>query len=174
MSASAASVGGLPAEYRHDDEVEDKEYQETDLGAVDEQHKSVILHLLSQVSDCFKTRIYFSFACMIRISISVAVYTLQNDFGFTNNLTKASSLPMQLKMGMDLTRVVLPTFILERRSLLEMYADCMAHPNLFVNIANGRTSEGLCSQWVHGYAYIETEAGSNAKTSCHFSLAIDL
>jgi hypothetical protein len=38
----------------------------------------------------------------------------------------------QLKMGMDLTRVVLPTFILEERSLLEMFADCMGHPQLFV------------------------------------------
>ena len=45
-------------------------------------------------------------------------------------------------MGMDLTKVVLPTFILERRSLLEMYADCMAHPDLFVNVADGKTSEG--------------------------------
>lgn len=33
---------------------------------------------------------------------------------------------------MDLTKVVLPTFILERRSLLEMYADFFAHPDLFV------------------------------------------
>ena len=32
---------------------------------------------------------------------------------------------------MDLTKVVLPTFILERRSLLEMYADFFAHPDLF-------------------------------------------
>lgn len=38
----------------------------------------------------------------------------------------------QLKFGMDLTKVVLPTFILERRSLLEMYADFFAHPDLFV------------------------------------------
>lgn len=30
------------------------------------------------------------------------------------------------------TQVVLPTFILERRSLLEMYADFFAHPDLFV------------------------------------------
>lgn len=29
-------------------------------------------------------------------------------------------------------QVVLPTFILERRSLLEMFADCMAHPDIFV------------------------------------------
>lgn len=33
---------------------------------------------------------------------------------------------------MDLTKVTLPTFILERRSLLEMYADFFAHPDDFV------------------------------------------
>jgi hypothetical protein len=38
----------------------------------------------------------------------------------------------KLKLGMDLTQVVLPTFILEKRSLLEMFADCMGHPQLFV------------------------------------------
>lgn len=37
----------------------------------------------------------------------------------------------QVRIGMDLTKVVLPTFILERRSLLEMYADFFAHPDLF-------------------------------------------
>ncbi|OCT74184.1 hypothetical protein XELAEV_18033142mg [Xenopus laevis] len=41
----------------------------------------------------------------------------------------------QLKLGMDLTKVVLPTFILEKRSLLEMYANFMAHPDLFLSIA---------------------------------------
>jgi hypothetical protein len=69
----------------HDEEVQDEqEYSDTDLGAV-EEHKSIILHLLSQ-----------------------------------------------LKLGMDLTKVVLPTFILEKRSLLEMFADCMAHPDIFL------------------------------------------
>lgn len=29
-------------------------------------------------------------------------------------------------------QVVLPIFILERRSLLEMFADCMAHPDMFL------------------------------------------
>ena len=38
----------------------------------------------------------------------------------------------QVRLGMDLTKVVLPTFILERKSLLEMYADFFAHPDLFV------------------------------------------
>lgn len=42
----------------------------------------------------------------------------------------------QLKLGMDLTKVVLPTFILERRSLLEMFADCLGHPNLFIKLVN--------------------------------------
>ena len=48
-AAAASSAGVTPLHYRHEDEEEDKEYKETDLGAVDEQHKSVILHLLSQV-----------------------------------------------------------------------------------------------------------------------------
>ncbi|EDW47173.1 GM20569 [Drosophila sechellia] len=42
----------------------------------------------------------------------------------------------QVKIGMDLTKVVLPTFILERRSLLEMYADYFAHPDLFIKISD--------------------------------------
>ncbi|XP_025086490.1 oxysterol-binding protein-related protein 11-like isoform X3 [Pomacea canaliculata] len=70
-----------------DEEEEDSDvYSDSELGAV-EEHKSIILHLLSQ-----------------------------------------------LKLGMDLTKVVLPTFILERRSLLEMFADCMAHPHIFLQI----------------------------------------
>jgi len=40
----------------------------------------------------------------------------------------------QVRIGMDLTKVTLPTFILERRSLLEMYADFFAHPDLFKGI----------------------------------------
>ncbi|KAK3914665.1 Oxysterol-binding protein-related protein 11 [Frankliniella fusca] len=47
----------------------------------------------------------------------------------------------QLKLGMDLTKVVLPTFILERRSLLEMFADCLGHPNLFIKIIESSTPE---------------------------------
>lgn len=37
----------------------------------------------------------------------------------------------QLSVGMDLTKITLPTFILERRSLLEMFADFFAHPDLY-------------------------------------------
>ncbi|XP_074659923.1 oxysterol-binding protein-related protein 11-like isoform X2 [Tubulanus polymorphus] len=83
-----------PVIVNHDEDVEDaQEYTDTELGAV-EEHKSVILHLLSQ-----------------------------------------------LKLGMDLTRVVLPTFILEKRSLLEMFADYMAHPDIFLRIPDGPDAE---------------------------------
>merc|ERR1711962_1936013 len=47
----------------------------------------------------------------------------------------------QVRIGMDLTKIVLPTFILERRSLLEMYSDFFAHPDLFVEISEKKTPE---------------------------------
>ncbi|GFG40188.1 hypothetical protein Cfor_09776 [Coptotermes formosanus] len=53
-----------------------------------------------------------------------------------NHGSVVSHLISQVKIGMDLTKVVLPTFILERRSLLEMYADYFAHPDFFVSIAD--------------------------------------
>jgi hypothetical protein len=40
---------------------------------------------------------------------------------------------------MDLTKITLPTFILETRSLLEMYADFFACTNLFLQIPEKQT-----------------------------------
>eukprot|EP00004_Rigifila_ramosa_P013391 TRINITY_DN2956_c0_g1_i1.p1 TRINITY_DN2956_c0_g1~~TRINITY_DN2956_c0_g1_i1.p1 ORF type:complete len:382 (+),score=78.51 TRINITY_DN2956_c0_g1_i1:32-1147(+) len=40
----------------------------------------------------------------------------------------------QLKIGMDLSRVTLPTFVLEPRSLLEKLTDFMSHSPLFIGI----------------------------------------
>ncbi|XP_077866414.1 oxysterol-binding protein-related protein 11-like [Saccoglossus kowalevskii] len=81
-------------EIDHDREVMDSDKDDDqELGGV-EEHKSIILHLLSQ-----------------------------------------------LKLGMDLTKVVLPTFILERRSLLEMFADFMSHPDMFLRIPSCPTAE---------------------------------
>lgn len=57
----------------------------------------------------------------------------------------------QIRIGMDLTKVVLPTFILERRSLLEMYADFFAHPDLFSNIPDYKTPEERMTQVVRWY-----------------------
>ena len=56
---------------------------------------------------------------------------------------------------MDLTKIVLPTFILERRSLLEMYADFFAHPDIFVEIAEKKTPEERMVQV--RYQYIKME-----------------
>ncbi|XP_063795616.1 oxysterol-binding protein-related protein 9 isoform X2 [Pseudophryne corroboree] len=89
-----------------------------DEGESVEEHKSVIMHLLSQV-----------------------------------------------RLGMDLTKVVLPTFILERRSLLEMYADFFAHPDLFVSIGDHKDPKDRMIQVVRWYlsAFHAGRKGSVAK-----------
>ncbi|XP_061738109.1 oxysterol-binding protein-related protein 10 isoform X2 [Nerophis ophidion] len=71
----------------------------------------------------------------------------------------------QLKLGMDLTRVVLPTFILEKRSLLEMYANFMAHPDLFLSITAGATAEDRIIRFVEYYltSFHEGRKGAVAK-----------
>ncbi|KAL2090399.1 hypothetical protein ACEWY4_015087 [Coilia grayii] len=107
-----------------------------DEGESVEEHKSVIMHLLSQV-----------------------------------------------RLGMDLTKVVLPTFILERRSLLEMYADFFAHPDLFVSIAEQLEARDRMVYVVKWYlsAFHAGRKGSVAKKPynpilgevfyCHWDLA---
>ncbi|XP_076276148.1 oxysterol-binding protein-related protein 9 isoform X4 [Lasioglossum baleicum] len=57
----------------------------------------------------------------------------------------------QVKIGMDLTKVALPTFILERRSLLEMYADYFTHPDQFISIADMTTPRDRMIQVVRWY-----------------------
>ncbi|XP_066431386.1 oxysterol-binding protein-related protein 11 [Eleutherodactylus coqui] len=71
----------------------------------------------------------------------------------------------QLKLGMDLTRVVLPTFILEKRSLLEMYADFLSHPDLFLSISGGSTPEARMLRFVEYYltSFHEGRKGALAK-----------
>uniref|UniRef100_A0A8D1B6M0 Oxysterol-binding protein n=1 Tax=Sus scrofa TaxID=9823 RepID=A0A8D1B6M0_PIG len=110
---------------------------EGEAGSV-EEHKSVIMHLLSQV-----------------------------------------------RLGMDLTKVVLPTFILERRSLLEMYADFFAHPDLFVSISDQKDARDRMVQVVKWYlsAFHAGRKGSVAKKpynpilgeifQCHWTLPND-
>ncbi|KAH0618630.1 hypothetical protein JD844_018011 [Phrynosoma platyrhinos] len=71
----------------------------------------------------------------------------------------------QVRLGMDLTKVVLPTFILERRSLLEMYADFFAHPDLFVSISDQKDPKDRMVQVVKWYlsAFHAGRKGSVAK-----------
>jgi len=90
-------------------------HEESDLGDVQQQHGSVLMHLLSQVS-----------------------------------------------VGMDLTKVTLPTFILERRSLLEMYADFFAHPDDFLKgISSNSPEERMISvvQYYLGSFYPARKSG---------------
>ncbi|GIY25065.1 oxysterol-binding protein-related protein 11 [Caerostris darwini] len=51
------------------------------------------------------------------------------------------NLMSQLKLGIDLTNVTLPSFMLEPRSLLEMFADSFRHPDLLVRICDCSTPE---------------------------------
>ncbi|XP_063159995.1 oxysterol-binding protein-related protein 10 isoform X2 [Candoia aspera] len=71
----------------------------------------------------------------------------------------------QLKLGMDLTRVVLPAFILEKRSLLEMFANFLSHPDLFLSISCGTTPEERIISFVEYYltAFHEGRKGAVAK-----------
>ncbi|CAG5043105.1 unnamed protein product [Parnassius apollo] len=75
-----------------------------------------------------------------------------NDLGsMENHGSVVTHLLSQVKIGMDLTKVVLPTFILERRSLLEMYADSFAHPDQFVKIVDMPTPKERMVQVVRWY-----------------------
>uniref|UniRef100_A0A2K5SEC5 Oxysterol-binding protein n=1 Tax=Cebus imitator TaxID=2715852 RepID=A0A2K5SEC5_CEBIM len=91
----------------------------------------------------------------------------------------------QIRLGMDLTKVVLPTFILERRSLSEMYADFFAHPDLFVSISDHKDPKDRIVQVVKWYlsAFHAGRKGSVAKKpynpilgeifQCHWTLPND-
>jgi hypothetical protein len=56
----------------------------------------------------------------------------QEDVELDNQQSVITHLLTQVRIGMDLTKITLPTFILEPRSLLEMYADFFAHTDLFL------------------------------------------
>ncbi|CAL8390569.1 unnamed protein product [Boreogadus saida] len=64
-----------------------------------------------------------------------------------------------------LPQVVLPTFILEKRSLLEMYADFMSHPDLFLAVADGASPEDRMVRFVEYYltSFHEGRRGAVAK-----------
>lgn len=56
-----------------------------------------------------------------------------------------------LSMGMDLSKVALPTFILEPRSLLEKLGDTVMHPEIFANLAAGTSPEARMKDVVRWY-----------------------
>ena len=66
---------------------------------------------------------------------------LEEDVDMKSHGSVITHLLSQVRIGMDLTKIVLPTFILERRSLLEMYSDFFAHPDIFLEICDGKDPE---------------------------------
>jgi len=77
--------------------------------------------------------------------------TEEGDLDMKNQGSVITHLLSQVRIGMDLTKIVLPTFILERRSLLEMYADFFAHPDIFTDIAVKQTQEERMVQVLRWY-----------------------
>jgi len=65
--------------------------------------------------------------------------------------TIISHLISQAHLAMDLTKITLPTFILERRSFLEMLADFLAHPDEFVAVTDFSTPQERFLQVVKWY-----------------------
>lgn len=58
----------------------------------------------------------------------------EGEISLENHGSVIKHLISQVKIGMDLSKVTLPIFILETRSLLEMFADYFSHPEMFVRI----------------------------------------
>ncbi len=75
------------------------------------------------VSICDAIRSHLIYACR-HISFHVGSGLVNN------NRSMILQLLSQIRIGMDLTRIVLPAFIFEKRSLLEMYAEFFSHPDL--------------------------------------------
>ncbi|CAF0802555.1 unnamed protein product [Rotaria sordida] len=65
--------------------------------------------------------------------------------------TIISHLISQARISMDLTKITLPTFILERRSFLEMLADFLAHPDEFVKVTDYQTPRDRFIQVIRWY-----------------------
>ncbi|XP_065183237.1 oxysterol-binding protein-related protein 9-like [Sycon ciliatum] len=71
--------------------------------------------------------------------------------GMESNKSIITHLLSQVRIGMDLTKVVLPTFILEKRSMLEMYADFFAHADLFASIPDYEDAQKRFVETVRWY-----------------------
>jgi len=89
----------------------------------------------------------------------------ETELDMKNNGSVITHLLSQVRIGMDLTKIVLPTFILERRSLLEMYADFFVHPEIFTDIASKTTQEERMVQVLKWYlsSFSASRKGNNAK-----------
>jgi len=66
----------------------------------------------------------------------------ENSHTFEEHKNQILLLLPELKIGTDLSKIKIPAFLLEKRSLLELYADCIcSHPDMFVRIDDCDTQE---------------------------------
>ena len=63
----------------------------------------------------------------------------EDDLDINSQQSVITHLLTQVRIGMDLTKITLPTFILETRSLLEMYADFFSCTDLLLKIPDLKT-----------------------------------
>uniref|UniRef100_A0AC35FD33 Oxysterol-binding protein n=1 Tax=Panagrolaimus sp. PS1159 TaxID=55785 RepID=A0AC35FD33_9BILA len=90
----------------------------------------------------------------------------ETDLGDVRNKYVATHLLSQVSIGMDLTKVTLPAYLLERRSLLEMYADFFAHPDDFIKGTESQNAEERMVAIVKYYLgafYPATKSGAAKK-----------
>lgn len=73
------------------------------------------------------------------------------EIDLNNQQSVITHLLTQVRIGMDLTKITLPTFILEPRSLLEMYADFFAHTDLFLEIVDKKNAHDRMVQVMKWY-----------------------
>lgn len=115
-----------------------------------EEHKSVIMHLLSQVRlGMDLTKVKSSSRDVFLCSVRLSPTAVQSILLLLTNIICASCFfwsthAATVSLLHYISQVVLPTFILERRSLLEMYADFFAHPDLFVRYVTISATPLLC------------------------------
>lgn len=85
----------------------------------------------------------------VSVFVLSACLSLQSFLSQFNNVIHAATVFLLC----CISQVVLPTFILERRSLLEMYADFFAHPDLFVRyeLHNNSSLSSSCLDEIFKY-----------------------
>lgn len=95
----------------------------------------------------------FYFFISVDVEIDENVFSEGTDTtdSLQNHRSMVLHILSQLRLGMDLTKVSLPTFILEKRSHLEMYADLFSHPDLFLAINDAPTPEARMIATVQFY-----------------------
>lgn len=92
-----------------------------------------VFHLLGRITGIYETEQFGKWVSKACLGVLGGCYDWDEFGGFlSSSAISLSAVKFDPQAQTYVFQVVLPTFILERRSLLEMYADFFAHPDLFV------------------------------------------